>query len=437
MTAHANTLKYFRFARELTPGSAAASTGIPSDAGLTLVTVPVDAASVARVGGLTLLEDGTVRTGFAPRPGVPDSAWSVSASRYLDRGPGDVTVSWQVRGFGTGSTNVTSAQDTLLAACLNTVLHLLPPGSASVTVTGAGANAGEAEVSGALEPGELVMAVVNGRAIVNLVTDYDSPTATFLLRWPTALPTSTVIYRGTTLSAPSGANVGTVGDSLYIEFGARSGKTVAALCRLRTLTLTLDGGRLMAEATLAAGYLAQDNSSLPQTVPAPEMPGASYVQTVHLACPQYGTAVTPTTPPASVTSADLTMLSEGFSVTIEAELTPVSAGAGCTLVGMADMQVTALTCRVSLDANDISETIGNDFRTGAQRAWSFPFGPLLAGNGFGVVLPAAHFEEDPAVLAIDGPLAVQPYRLVAGPFAGITDDGDPQDNADFYLFMVG
>jgi len=441
MAVYATALKHFLYGVESAFGSPAAASGVQDVSALTMIPAAVDDGSFERVGGLTLLEDNTVRVGHAPLPGIPDSAYSSGASKYLDRGRGDVSVSFQVRNFGTGSTNVTSSADTFLAAALATILSASTAGSASVTVTGAGANAGSAQVSAALDVGEVVMVVQNGRVYTNRVTAYSTPGVTFLHYFPTALANGTVIYRGTTLSCGTGVETETYGPSLALELASRSGKTIATGCRLRTATFTLDssdesGGRLMCALTFAAAYLVQVEG--PIAVLPPEMPAASWVATQHLAAPRYGTAVTGTTAGASVTAGDLRFLGGSWTLTIEAELTPVSPGSGHDLVSMAEMAVTGRTCTVAFEAHNINTVVGNDYRSMAKRSWAFPFGPVLAGNGIGLVLPAAVFTEDPNVHTINGqPLAVQPYAIVASEYSGDDPAGDPADNADFALLLVG
>lgn len=436
MVAYANTLKHFLWAREQNFGSVGSGI-VPDISGLTMVAAPVNATSVVRVSGLQAVEDGTVRTGFAPRPPKIDSAWDVANGRWYDRGPADVSVELLVRNYGTGSTNVTSSDELFLADALGTLLSASVAATASVTVTGAGGDAGEAEVSAALVPGELVMVAQGGKYYLNRVTGYSAGTgiATFLTHFPSALGTSTVIYRGTTLSASSGADTGTRGPTLALEIAASSGKTVATGCVLTSCELTIEGGLVKAALTFSAAYTAQTDG--PITVVGPEFQAGAYDAAVLLSCARYGTAVTPTTGPASVASGELGYMSDGFSIKIEATVTPVSPGAGCTLLGMAGMVVTGLKCTATWKTHDPNSTFNADFLGGRQRAYAFPFGPVTTGNGVGVLIPAGAVVENPAVYDISGELTEQAVTVVAGPYSGDDGSASAAVNSDFAVFFCG
>jgi len=407
--------------------------GLPSYSGLTYTSVPCERDPIIVYGDVVVSERNDARDGTYSLPPEPDTVWS-GGSRVRRR-TGTVELRLDLTTVGSSVNNYSS----------NYLGELLGAGfltQAGLTHSDAVASIADVNnftpttTSTNYVTGSIIGSDLGGRAEYSSVTDNNvsgdvSVSPAFSSSF-TGTPTMRLLQ---TWYCPTRDNLGTTQHSLSFRVDGVDFRSYAYGCRLESMTLSLDNGRVMADLVYQAAIIQDDHGNAVGPVEPSYNSGApcffrgSYV-------------VISDGAPTSLTDAGLTgdtlgrisLDVEDFTLTITNTLTPI--GHSNSILAMRDMEVSDVDVELSLTVTTPNTTINNDFFNRQLRQVLVGFGPIAAGQGGAFMLPAAYLANDPSKYDPSGnDIVRQPLTYKMSRFGGdVADTGDVY-NSPFRLAL--
>jgi hypothetical protein len=283
--------------------------------------------------------------------------------------------------------------------------------------------------------GGLIGVDINGRAEYSAVTDNDvagdvTVSPAFSSGF-TGTPTTRIMQNW--FPAQRG-DLGDVTHSLSFKVEGVDFLSYAYGCKLESLSLSLDNGRVMADLTYQAAIIQDNHGSASGPVEPVYNSGApcffrgSYV-------------VVSSTSPTSLTDASTgdtlarTELDcEDFTLTVTNTLTPK--GHSNSILAMSDMEVSDVDVELTLTLSSPKTSLNDDFFNRTLRQVLVGFGPLAAGQGGAFMLPAAYLTADPSKYDVGGnDIVRQTLTYKASRFGGDIADLNTAYNTPFRLAL--
>ena len=414
-------------------GSLSSTTGLPDNSGLSFTSIPCERDPIIVYGDPVVSERNDARDGTYGLAPEPDTVWS-GGSRVRRR-TGQVTLRLDLTTVGSAVNNYSSNYlGHLLGGGLNTTTGLTHSDVVSAisdvntfTPTTTSTN---------YFTGSIIGADLNGRAEYSAVTDND------LAGDVTVSPAFSSGFTGTptmrllqTWFVPSRDELGTTQHSLAFRVDGVNFRSYAYGCRLESMTLSLDNGRVMADLTYQAALIQDDHASASGPVEPSYNSGAP--------CFFRGSyAVISDASPTSLTDVGLTGDTLGrisldvddFTLTVTNTLTPK--GHSNSILAMSDMEVSDVDVELTLTLSNVNTTINDDFFNRTLRQVLVGFGPLAAGQGGAFQIPAAYLTVDPSKYDPSGnDIVRQQLTYKASRFGGDVADTRQNYNTPFRLAL--
>jgi len=415
-------------------GSIDSTTGRPSPSGLTFISLPAERDPVVIFGEAPITERPDLRDGpYGYQPEL-DTVWD--SSNRIQKRTGEITVRID---FTTGSGAYTATGlGLLLQAGLKRVAHTATS-SDSVTSTSGNQITPTDESQWAV--GGLISSIINGRAEYSALTSNDRAGAgTDIGVSPAFSAGPTTIYPMDTFYLPTGTASGAVGTSVAFRIDGVNFRSYAFGCKLSSLAISLEGGRVMGDFTFQAAMIIDDHDdsfystsiALGPVEPvflsgAPAHFRGSYV-VLSSAAPTTATDKSGTTGDELARTA---IDCESFELTLTNELTPK--GFSNDILGMSDMEVTNATIECTLTLSSPASLVLNDFRDRVSRQVLIGTGPTGTGKGAAFFIPSAFLINDPSAYDVSGEIVKQTLTYNQGRFGGDVGTGDAKNS----LFRIG
>jgi len=413
-------------------GSLGSSTGLPDNSGLTYVSIPCERDPIIIYGDPVVSERNDARDGTYGLPPEPDTVWA-SGSRVRRR-TGQVTLRLDLTTVGSSSATYNG----------NYLGYLLGGGFKSVALLTASDTVSAITNVNTFTPttastnyvsGGLIGVDINGRAEYSAVTDNDvagdvTVSPAFSSGF-TGTPTTRIMQNW--FPAQRG-DLGDVTNSLSFKVEGVDFLSYAYGCKLESLSLSLDNGRVMADLTYQAAIIQDNHGAASGPVEPVYNSGApcffrgSYV-------------VVSSTSPTSLTDASTgdtlarTELDcEDFTLTVTNTLTPK--GHSNSILAMSDMEVSDVDVELTLTLSSPETSLNDDFFNRTLRQVLVGFGPLAAGQGGAFMLPAAYLTADPSKYDVGGnDIVRQTLTYKASRFGGDIADSNTAYNTPFRLAL--
>jgi hypothetical protein len=407
--------------------------GLPSYSGLTYTSIPCERDPIIVYGDVVVSERNDARDGTYSLPPEPDTVWS-GGSRVRRR-TGTVEIRLDLTTVGSSVNNYSANYlGELLGAGFLTQAGLTH--SDAVTSVVDVNNFTPTTTSTNYVTGSIIGADLGGRAEYSSVTDNNvsgdvSVSPAFSSSF-TGTPTMRLLQ---TWYCPTRDNLGTTQHSLSFRVDGVDFRSYAYGCRLESMTLSLDNGRVMADLVYQAAIIQDDHGNAVGPVEPSYNSGApcffrgSYV-VISDAAPTSLTDVGLTGDTLGRIALDV----EDFTLTVTNTLTPI--GHSNSILAMRDMEVSDVDVELSLTVTTPNTTINNDFFNRQLRQVLVGFGPIAAGQGGAFMLPAAYLANDPSKYDPSGnDIVRQPLTYKMSRFGGdVADTGDVY-NSPFRLAL--
>jgi len=407
--------------------------GLPSYSGLTYTSVPCERDPIIVYGDVVVSERNDARDGTYSLPPEPDTVWS-GGSRVRRR-TGTVEIRLDLTTVGSSVNNYNSNYlGELLGAGFLTQAGLTH--SDAVTSVVDLNNFTPTTTSTNYVTGSIIGADLGGRAEYSSVTDNNvsgdvSVSPAFSSSF-TGTPTMRLLQ---TWYCPTRDNLGTTQHSLSFRVDGVDFRSYAYGCRLESMTLSLDNGRVMADLVYQAAIIQDDHGNAVGPIEPSYNSGApcffrgSYV-VISDAAPTSLTDVGSTGDTLGRIALDV----EDFTLTITNTLTPI--GHSNSILAMRDMEVSDVDVELSLTVTTPNTTINNDFFNRQLRQVLVGFGPIAAGQGGAFMLPAAYLANDPSKYDPSGnDIVRQPLTYKMSRFGGDVADVFDVYNSPFRLAL--
>lgn len=415
-------------------GSLNSSTGLPSPSGLSFVSLPAERDPVVIFGEAPVTERPDLTDGpYGYQPEL-DTVWS--GSTRVQRKTGEVSVRID---FTTGTGAYTSTGiGLLLRAGLKRIAH---GETTSDSVTSTSGNQITPTNENNWQVGGLISSIINGRAEYSALTSNDRAGAgTDIGVSPSFSAGPSTIYPMETFYLPTGLASGSVDTSVCFRVDGVNFRSYAFGCKLSSLSISLEGGRVMGDFTFQSACIIDDHDdsffssgvALGPVEPvfltgAPAHFRGSYAVIS-------SSAPTTSTDKAGNTGDELARTSldcETFELTLTNELTPK--GHSDSILAMSDMEVSNVTLELSLTLSAPSSTVIDDFKNRVSRQVLIGTGPTGTGKGCAFFVPSAYLTSDPSTYDVSGEIVKQQLNYSHGRFGGDVGTG----NAKNSLFRIG
>lgn len=397
--------------------------GLPSYSGLTYTSVPCERDPIIVYGDVVVSERNDARDGTYSLPPEPDTVWS-GGSRVRRR-TGTVEIRLDLTTVGSSVNNYGSNYlGELLGAGFLTQAGLTHSDAVASVVDVN--NFTPTTTSTNYITGSIIGADLGGRAEYSSVTDNNvsgdvSVSPAFSSSF-TGTPTMRLLQ---TWYCPTRDNLGTTQHSLSFRVDGVDFRSYAYGCRLESMTLSLDNGRVMADLVYQAAIIQDDHGNAVGPVEPSYNSGApcffrgSYV-VISDAAPTSLTDVGLNGDTLGRIALDV----EDFTLTVTNTLTPI--GHSNSILAMRDMEVSDVDVELSLTVTTPNTTINNDFFNRQLRQVLVGFGPIAAGQGGAFMIPAAYLANDPSKYDPSGnDIVRQPLTYKMSRFGGdVADTGD-------------
>lgn len=415
-------------------GSLDSSTGLPSPIGLSFISLPAERDPVVIFGEAPVSERPDLSDGPYGYQAELDTVWS--GSNRVQRRTGEVTVRIDFT-TGTGAYTNTGI-GLLLRAGLKRVAHT-QTSSDSVTSTSGNQITPTDETNWAV--GGLISSIINGRAEYSALTSNNRGALGTDIGVSPAFSTGpSTIYPMDTFYLPTGTASGSVDTSVCFRIDGVNFRSYAFGCKLSSLSLSLEGGRVMGDFTFQSALIIDDHDdsffstgiALGPVEPvflsgAPAHFRGSYA-VVSSSAPTTATDKTGSTGDELLRTA---LDCESFELTMTNTLTPK--GHSNSILAMSDMEVSNCVIECSLTLSSPSATIKDDFRDRVSRQVLIGTGPTGTGKGCAFFIPSAFLTSDPLVYDVSGEIVKQVLNYSQGRFGGDVGSGDAKNS----LFRIG
>ena len=412
-------------------GSLDASTGLPSNSGLTYISIPCERDPIIIPGEPVASERNDARDGSYFVPPEPDTVYS-GGSRVRRR-TGQIVCRVDL-------TTIGSAADTYAANYLGLLLgagfKTKVPSVLSDSVTATDANAYAPGSAPAIaDIGTLISTTLAGRAEYSAITDNADASSDVTIS-PAFSASSYNAVRGLqTWYTPSRTSTGSYDNSVAFRVDGVDFRSEAFGCVMESMNISLDSGRLMAEFTFQCAYITDDhgNASGPiepiyNTGAAPLFRGSDVVLS--------------STSPSSLVNATagdklgrIAVDCEDFSLSYTNTLTPL--GHSNSILAMSNMDITDVSVELSLTLSSPNTTIANDYFNRTVRQVLVGTGPQGDGQGCAIMLPAAMLTGDPSAYDVSGnDIVRQQLTYQQSRYAGDFSTVAYEDNAGNSPFRI-
>jgi len=188
--------------------------------------------------------------------------------------------------------------------------------------------------------------------------------------------------------------MGSTAHSLSFRVDGVDFRSYAYGCRLETMSLTLDNGRVMADLTYQAALIQDDHGNAVGPVEPVYNSGAPCFFRGSYAVISSGSPTSTTDASTGDTLGRIALDVDDFTLTVTNTLTPK--GHSNSILAMSDMEVSDVDVELSLTLSNVNTTINDDFFNRTLRQVLIGFGPLASGQGGAFMLPAAYLTADPS-----------------------------------------
>ena len=412
-------------------GSLDATTGLPSNSGLTYISIPCERDPIIIPGEAIASERNDARDGSYFVPPEPDTVYS-GGSRVRRR-TGQIVCRVDLTTIGSAAdTYASNYLGLLLGAGFKTKV----PSVLSDSVTAVDANSFTPGSAPAIaDIGTLISTTLAGRAEYSAITDNADASSDVTIS-PAFSASSYSAVRGLqTWYTPSRTSTGSYDNSVAFRVDGTNFRSEAFGCVMESMNISLDSGRLMAEFTFQCAYITDDhgNASGPvepsyNTGAAPLFRG-SYV-------------VLSSTSPSSLVNATagdklgrIAVDCEDFSLSYTNTLTPL--GHSNSILAMSDMDISDVSVELSLTLSTVNTAIANDYFNRTVRQVLVGTGPQGDGQGCAIMLPAAMLTADPSAYDVSGnDIVRQQLTYQQSRYAGDFSTTAYEDNAGNSPFRI-
>lgn len=417
-------------------GSVASGTGVPNPTSLTYYSIPCERDPIVVPGEPPVSERNEGRDGPHGLPPELDTT-SVGGARQQRR-TGTITVRCDFTTLGSSAANYDA---TALGLLLGAGLARTIPAAASDTVTAAVSdNRFTATSLASFKLGGLIGIELSGRAEYAHVTSLDAgglgTDIGYSPELSRALNASApdVVRLLETWYVPRGNNSGTVNSSVAFRVDGVGVRSYATGCKLESLNITIDGGRLMGEFTFQAAHIYDDHGNASGPIEPATLTGSTpHFRNCYL---RLSDAASTSRTNVSGTNGDelgkIDLPVSSFDLTLTNTLTPI--GQSSSLIGMSDMEVSDVVIECNITVDSPNTDISNDFRDGVIRSLLIGSGPVGAGQGMALNIPGAYLTVDPLIRQIDGEIVQQQLTYSASRFGGDNGSSDAA-NSPFRLAL--
>ena len=415
-------------------GSLSSSTGLPDNSGLTYVSIPCERDPIIIYGDPVVSERNDARDGTYGLPPEPDTVWS-SGSRVRRR-TGQVTLRLDLTTVGSSVSGYGSNYlGYLLGGGFKTAAYTVPSTGSDTVATAVNSNTfTPTTTSTNYLSGGIIGIDINGRAEYSAVTDDDVSGDITVSPAFSGIAGGEAVHLLQNWFPAQRGDLGDVTHSLSFKVEGVDFLSYAYGCKLGSLSLSLDNGRVMADLTYQAALIQDDHGSASGPVEPVYNSGApcffrgSYV-------------VVSSTSPTSLTDATTgdtlarTALDcEDFTLTVTNTLTPK--GHSNSILAMSDMEVSDVDVELSLTLSTPDTNLNDDFFNRTCRQVLVGFGPLALGQGGAFMLPAAYLTADPSKYDVSGnDIVRQTLTYKASRFGGDISDAGTVYNTPFRLAL--
>ena len=412
-------------------GSLDATTGLPSNSGLTYISIPCERDPIIIPGEPVASERNDARDGSYFVPPEPDTVYS-SGSRVRRR-TGQIVCRVDL-------TTIGSAADSYAANYLGLLLgagfKTKVPSVLSDSVTAVDANTFTPGSAPAIaDIGTLISTTLAGRAEYSAITDNADASSDVTIS-PAFSASSYNAVRGLqTWYTPSRTSTGSYDSSVAFRVDGVDFRSEAFGCVMESMNISLDSGRLMAEFTFQCAYITDDHGNATGPIEPSYNTGAaplfrgSYV-------------VLSSTSPSSLVNATagdklgrIAVDCEDFSLSYTNTLTPL--GHSNSILAMSNMDISDVAVELSLTLSSPNTTIANDYFNRTVRQVLVGTGPQGDGQGCAIMLPAAMLTGDPSAYDVSGnDIVRQQLTYQQSRYAGDFSTVAYEDNAGNSPFRI-
>jgi hypothetical protein len=414
-------------------GSLSSTTGLPDNSGLSFTSIPCERDPIIVYGDPVVSERNDARDGTFGYAPEPDTVWA-SGSRVRRR-TGQVTLRLDLTTVGSSLTNYeTNYLGKLLAGGFKSAYS--SSGTDSITAI-SDVNTFTPTTGSNYIAGGLIGVDINGRAEYSAVTDTDvtgdvTVSPAFSSGF-TGTPTAQLLQ--TWYAPQQTAELGATRYSLSFRVDGVNFRSYAYGCRLESMTLSLDNGRVMADLTYQAALIQDDHASAVGPVEPSYNSGAPCFFRGSYAVISSGSPTSLTDASTGDTLGRIALDVDDFTLTVTNTLTPK--GHSNSILAMSDMEVTDVDVELTLTLSNVNTTINDDFFNRTLRQVLVGFGPLANGQGGAFQIPAAYLTVDPSKYDPSGnDIVRQQLTYKASRFGGDIDDGSYEAwNSPFRLAL--
>lgn len=432
----APTHRSLSIATEATFASIDATTGLPSSAGLSFISALVDRDPIVVPGDAAVNERMDARDGPFGLAAEPDTTWSAGAR--VRRRVGTISVRCDLTTLGTGANYAATGLGRLLSSALK---YAAAPAS-SDTVTGTSPSTFTPTLgSASYYMGNIIGALIAGRSEYGAITSNDQGGGGDIAISPAlsaSVAAASTAYQLDTWYLPTSTQSGGLESTLALRIDAVGVRTYCYGCVVETLALSHEGGRIMADFTLVAAHITDDHASATGPIEpiypdgaAPHFRG-TYVTLGATA----STSLSDIAGTTGDTYARLALDCESFTVSLTNTVSPKAYSNDIT--GISGWEISDATVEATLTLSTALTTVDDDLYNMTPRCLMIGSGPIGAGQGMAVNIPAAVLTSDASKRDISGEIITQILNYRASRFGGdIPNAQNRGSNTPFRLGLGG
>ena len=402
-------------ATESSFGSIDTSSGLPSPSGLTFLSLPCEKDPIVVYGDPVVNERTEARDGPHGLPPEPDTVWNAGSRVQRRTGQVQVTID-----FTTIGADANTYAGTGLGKLLNAgFLTSLPLFTSADTVVGDDVNYFTPTTTNTnYKIGGLVGSIINGRCEYSAVSSNDRATSGKIGVSPAFSDEPSTIYPMQTWYTPTSTSSGQVTSSLCFRVDGVNFRTYAYGCKLVSLNVSVNNGRLMGAFTFQAALIQDDHANATGPIEPLVLGGAT--QHFRNAYAVVSSPVTYSRTNISGSTGEeldrIALDAETFTFNITNTLTPK--GFSNNILTMSDMEVTNVDLECSLTLSAVKTDIADDFKNRVIRQVLIGTGPIGNGQGMALFIPAAYLTVDPNKYDVGGEIVKQTLTYKQTRFGG-------------------
>jgi len=402
-------------ATESSFGSIDTSSGLPSPSGLTFLSLPCEKDPIVVYGDPVVNERTEARDGPHGLPPEPDTVWSAGSRVQRRTGQVQVTID-----FTTIGADANTYAGTGLGKLLNAgFLTSLPLFTSADTVVGDDVNYFTPTTTNTnYKIGGLVGSIINGRCEYSAVSSNNRASAGKIGVSPAFSDEPSTIYPMQTWYTPTSTSSGQVTSSLCFRVDGVNFRTYAYGCKLVSLSISVNNGRLMGAFTFQAALIQDDHANATGPIEPLVLGGAT--QHFRNAYAVVSSPVTYSRTNISGSTGEeldrIALDAETFTFNITNTLTPK--GFSNNILTMSDMEVTNVDLECTLTLSAVKTDIADDFKNSVIRQVLIGTGPIGNGQGMALFIPAAYLTVDPNKYDVGGEIVKQTLTYKQTRFGG-------------------